>query len=92
MKLICTISILLLFSCGGPGVDDEVQLRLTSEQRREIDTLVANQVQVLRSVFDSACTADFSALVEAATDSIVQRRLEEEARLRSRIPLQNSSR
>ena len=90
MKLLGIVSILLLFACGG-GEDEKINLRLTSDERREIDTLVANQVKELRPLFDSICVADFAKMVEAATDSIVQRRLEEEARLRSRIPLQNQA-
>lgn len=90
MKLIGIVSILLLFSFGC-GTDEKVKLRLTSDERREIDTLVANQVKVLRPLFDSTCVANFDELVEAATDSIIQQRLEEETRLRARIPLQNQA-
>jgi hypothetical protein len=91
MKLFVVVSILLLlFACGGGG-NEEVNLRLTSDQRRAVDTLVANQVKKLRPFYDSTCVANFDEMVEAATDSIVQRRLEEEARLRARIPLQNQA-
>lgn len=91
MKLTFSITILLLFfSCEG-GANEDVNLRLTSDDRREIDTLVANQVQKLRPIYDSTCNAEFEKMVDAATDSIVQRRLEEEVRLRARIPLDNQA-
>lgn len=81
----------MLFFLLACGSDEKIKLRLTSDERREIDTLVANQVKELRPMFDSICIADFDELVEAATDSIVQQRLEEETRLRARIPLQNQA-
>lgn len=87
--LIFLFSIAICLSACGNGGDKEVNLRLTSKERREIDTLVAREVRMMRPLMDSICTANFNELVAAATDSIVQRRLEEELRLRARIPLEN---
>lgn len=83
------ILLLLVFSllpaCGGG--EEKVDYRLTSKERRKVDTLVAAEVRVLRPLMDSLCDANFAEMVDAATDSIVQLRLEEELRLRNRIPL-----
>ncbi len=80
----------LAFACD-TAEEEDVSLRLTQRERREIDTLVSNEVRILRPYYDSICNADFEKNVAATTDSIVQRRLEDELRLRSRIPLEKSS-
>ncbi|MEM9837166.1 MAG: hypothetical protein AAF828_11725 [Bacteroidota bacterium] len=80
------ITLFLLASCGDADSKD-ITLRLTSQERRQIDTLVTRQVKAIRPYYDSICAADFDQMVAAAMDSILQRRLEEEARLKSRIPL-----
>ncbi|MGB3546742.1 MAG: hypothetical protein WBA17_07195 [Saprospiraceae bacterium] len=76
--------VLTLAACDGR--EEKVTIRLTNEQRRRIDTLAAGQIKDLRLRMDSLCVADFEESVTLVTDSIVQERLEEEARLRARIP------
>ncbi|MEM8582743.1 MAG: hypothetical protein AAGF87_00670 [Bacteroidota bacterium] len=43
----------------------------------------------MRDLLDSLCAAEQDSAVLAATDSIVQERLEEEARLKARRPLES---
>ncbi len=78
-------------SCAGSPLEDDVSLRLTQKERRIIDTLVSQEVQILRPYYDSLCNANFEQAVATITDSIVQRRLEDELRLRSRIPLRKNA-
>jgi hypothetical protein len=65
---------------------DEVRVRLTLKERELVDELVGTHMDSLRPILDSMCVSTTADRVAVATDSIVQRRLEEEARLRSRIP------
>lgn len=82
------VALFVLFATGCDNEQkDDVNLRLTSKEKREIDTLVSNEVKILRPYYDSLCQTTFEKNVAAATDSIVQRRLEDELRLRARIPL-----
>lgn len=64
----------------------EVRVRLTLRERERVDKLVTAHMDSMRPLLDSSCTANKSNLVAFYTDSIVQRRLEEETRLRARIP------
>ena len=66
--------------------EEKVNIRLTMAERSALDTRVVDHMDSLRIVLDSICTVKRADRIAAATDSIVQRRLEEEARLRSRIP------
>lgn len=88
----CLMSIVLLFtsSCS-TDFEEDISLRLTQRERREIDTLVSKEVKILRPYYDSLCRVNFEKEVAIATDSIVQRRLEDELRLRARIPLEKNS-
>ncbi len=77
----------LLFFCFACSPEqDELNVRLTLEDREEIDRRVTVYMDSLRPLFDSLCTASMTDRIAIATDSIVQRRLEEEVRLRARIP------
>ncbi|MBC6996314.1 hypothetical protein QWY85_19865 [Neolewinella lacunae] len=77
----------LLFLCFACSPEqDELNVRLTLEDREEIDRRVTAYMDSLRPLLDSLCTASMTDRIAIATDSIVQRRLEEEARLRARIP------
>lgn len=80
----------LVFLLAACGPDEPVNYRLTSKERQRVDTLVAREVKVLRPYMDSLCEVNFAEAVARATDSIVQLRLEEEARLRSRIPIKRN--
>lgn len=85
-KTITLLLILLFVSACGNG-DEKVTYRLTSKERRLVDTLVTAEVKLMRPRMDSICNLNFEKMVAAATDSIVQERLEDELRLRNRIPL-----
>lgn len=86
-QLVVALVLLLLWACSGE--EEKVNYRLTSQERREVDTLVVKQVEELRSYMDSVCAAEFDERITRITDSLVQERLEDELRLRSRIPLRN---
>lgn len=83
-------TVLLLLLCFGLAAcsteRDEVRVRLTLKERERVDMLVSSYMDSIRPVLDSLCSVTSLDRVAIATDSIVQRRLEEEARLRSRIP------
>lgn len=76
--------LLTLTACTADS--EEVNIRLTMNEREQLDKLVVSHMDSLRPVLDSLCKATFEDRVAVATDSIVQRLLEEEARLRARIP------
>lgn len=79
------LPVLLLTACGATE-EDLVNIRLTMDERERIDKMVTAHMDSIRPILDSLCQATFADRVAIATDSIVQRRLEEEARLRARIP------
>lgn len=85
LPLLLTLLLINLASCSSDS-DENVNIRLTMDERERIDDLVGIQMDSIRPLYDSICKADFADRVAVATDSIVQRRLEEEARLRARIP------
>lgn len=85
MRSLLFLTLLLLTACGSSG-DEPVNIRLTMDEREQIDDLVKVHMDSVRTLVDSVCTATFDDRVAVATDSILQRRLEEEARLRARIP------
>jgi len=76
--------LLTLTACTADS--EEVNIRLTMDERERLDNLVVAHMDSLRPILDSLCAATFEDRVAVATDSIVQRLLEEEARLRARIP------
>lgn len=84
-RLTVFLAFLFLFSACKPE-RDEVRVRLTLRERERMDEMVKARMDSLHPLLDSLCAATTTSRVAAATDSIVQRRLEEEARLRSRIP------
>lgn len=87
------LSILLTLGFAACTADSEpVRYRLTSKERQRVDSLVAQEVRRLRPLNDSLCEAAFAERVSDATDSIVQERLEQELRLRARIPLNRTER
>lgn len=73
-----------LLACSQDAED--VNIRLTMDERERLDQLIVAHMDSLRPVLDSLCEASFEDRIAIATDSIVQRLLEEEARLRARIP------
>lgn len=74
----------LLAACS-PDQED-VNIRLTMAERERLDKMVAAEMDSIRPLLQAACAESFDERVLAATDSIVQRQLEDEARLRARIP------
>ncbi len=80
-------SLLLFLLCLSCSVEqEEVNLRLTMAERDIVDSRVTVYMDSIRRVLDTLCTNTYEDQVAITTDSIVQRRLEEEARLRARIP------
>ena len=51
--------------------------RIIAENRSLIDSLANQQIKALRIELDSICDLEFEARVEAASDSIMQVRIEE---------------
>jgi hypothetical protein len=84
MRSLIFIILLALTACGAD--EDPINIRLTMDEREQIDELVKIHMDSTRRLVDSVCQATFADRVAVATDSILQRRLEEEARLRARIP------
>jgi hypothetical protein len=76
--------VLALSACGGEGED--VNIRLTMDERERVDDLTVAHMDSLRPLRKAECAENFEDRVAVATDSIVQRLLEEEVRLRARIP------
>lgn len=72
----------LFFSCGE---EDAIRIQLTPDQRDESQAIAGARLDSLRPLLDSICEATQEARIVVATDSIVQRRLEEELRLRTRL-------
>ncbi len=71
-----------LFGCHG---DESVRIQLTPDQRDAYREIASARIDSLRPLLDSLCQLNFEDRVAVATDSIVQRRLEEETRLRTRL-------
>ncbi|MEL7159392.1 MAG: hypothetical protein AAFN92_01430 [Bacteroidota bacterium] len=81
--------VLLLLFCltvGCASDSEERNIRLTLDERERLDELVTTHMDSLRPLYSRRCAESFDDRVAVAVDSIVQRRLEEEARLRARIP------
>ena len=77
--------LLLLTTCYYDN-GENISIRLTMDGRERNDDIVGQDMGSIRTLYDSICKTDFAGRVAVVTDSIVQRRLEEEARLRARIP------
>ncbi|MEL7220176.1 MAG: hypothetical protein AAGJ93_02590 [Bacteroidota bacterium] len=73
----------VLSACGEQKTD--VSLRLTHAEKVRIDSIYTHRLDSLRPVWDSLCEARHDVVLKAAIDSIVEERLEEEARLRARF-------
>ena len=81
--ILLLLAVLLWGACNSK--DTEVNLRLTPNERTRIDTIYTVRLDSLRPIWDSLCEMNYPQMVEEAVDSIVQQRLEEETRLRSRL-------
>ncbi|NRB47837.1 MAG: hypothetical protein HRU41_09215 [Saprospiraceae bacterium] len=75
---------LSLSACGGKK-SGAAKVRLSSNERALMDSLYIKQIEQLRPMWDSLCTANFETSVAQAVDSLITTRLEEEVRLRARI-------
>ncbi|RLD22153.1 MAG: hypothetical protein DRI69_02070 [Bacteroidetes bacterium] len=71
MKHIACIGILTLLMLGSCG---KRTIRLDRTLRRAIDTTAAKQMVILRPILDSLCEERYDSLVQAAVDSIMERR------------------
>jgi hypothetical protein len=69
-----------LQSCVEPPPD-----RLSSRQRTQVDTIFSKIVSDLRAETDSLCEVMMETQLQAAVDSIVQVRREEEMKIRRRL-------
>ena len=81
-RLSILLPLLLLISCGE---EEAIRIQLTPDQREEFQAIAAARIDTMRPIMDSLCTATTEARIAAATDSIIQVRLEEEIRLRTRL-------
>ena len=77
--------------CWSCSADTEggVDIRITGKESKIIDSIMQVESPLMRDLLDSLCAAEQDSAVLAATDSIVQERLEEEARLKARRPLES---
>lgn len=73
---------LLFATCAD---EEAVRVQLTPDQRDEFRAIAVARIDSLRPILDSICDATREERIAAATDSIVQVRLEEELRLRARL-------
>lgn len=81
-RFILIFTIALLCACD----QEEPQLRLTSSERVQVDTLFTREVKTLRPILDSLCEVMQGERLPKAVDSLLEVRREEERRLRARIP------
>jgi hypothetical protein len=77
--------IALLPLLGATSCQEDENIRLTSRERIQVDTLSSKQIDSLRPYMDSICATSYQGLVKQALDSLLQVRREEEAKLRARI-------
>ena len=88
-RIVVTLLIGTCLLAGSAACDREpasVNIRLTMEERDELDSRIIAHMDSLRPVLDTFCDNTRDDRVAAAVDSIVQERLEEEARMRARLP------
>ena len=71
-------------ACGGET--ENVNIRLTMDERDELDQRIIAHMDSLRPALDTVCQQTRDDRIAVAVDSIVQVRLEEEARMRARLP------
>ena len=74
----------LLFAACGVG-EENVNVRLTLPERERLDKMVLAHMDSLRPLLEAECARTTPDRIALTTDSIVQRALEQEARLRARI-------
>ena len=77
---------LLMFLSGCAPDTEEVNVRLTMQEREQLDEMVTSHMDSIRPILEANCEDTFQDMLAITTHSIEQRRLEEEARLRARIP------
>ena len=72
-----------LVSCG--DTKENVNLRLTHAENKEIEAIYTGRLDSLRPLWDSLCKTNHDGMVAHALDSIIKERLAEEAILRNRL-------
>lgn len=76
----------ILLAVGLAGCEEpETNVRLTSRERIQIDTIATRQIDSLRYVMDSVCITDYPGIMRRALDSLLKLRRAEEEILRARI-------
>ena len=84
MRTLLLLVLTTLTACADDS--EQVNIRLTMAEREMVDKKIRNHMDSIRPILEADCDKHFDDRVALATDSIVQRLLEEEARLRARIP------
>ena len=88
MKYLCSCFVAIILCCFITACSNQktgVSLRLTHAERVLIDSIYTSRLDSLRQAWDSLCEAGYDSALKIALDSIVSERIEEEARLRSRL-------
>ncbi|NUO02106.1 MAG: hypothetical protein HUU01_15990 [Saprospiraceae bacterium] len=85
MKILIVL-ILLVVTLGSGCTEREI--RLSANDRQIVDTIYLRRLDSLRPIWDTLCVTNRQKMLDAAVDSLVRTRLEEEARLRARIKQQ----
>ncbi|MCG8326739.1 MAG: hypothetical protein MI974_03585 [Chitinophagales bacterium] len=81
--------LIILLGIWSSSCEQEIaSIRLTSRERIHIDTIAKRKIDSLILVMDSACLSKYWTMRDAALDSILKVRKEEELKIRSRIPKQ----
>ncbi|MEM6877432.1 MAG: hypothetical protein AAF544_02650 [Bacteroidota bacterium] len=88
LVLLILVTCCFCWSCSA-DTEGGVDLRITGKESKIIDSIMQAESPIMREYLDSLCDAEMEGSIAAATDSIVQERLEEEARLRARRPLED---
>lgn len=87
-SLLNTLLIALLLLASLAACSESPPLRLTAKQREVVDSMYVDSVKVLNEVMEERCSARFARELPGLIDSIIEVRLEEEARLREKYSRQ----
>lgn len=83
-----TLLILLLLAMGLAACSEPPPLRLTAKQREVVDSMYVDSVKLLNDEMDRLCSIRFVQELPLLVDSLIEVRLEEEARLRKKYSRQ----
>lgn len=82
--LFLTIGLSFLLAACGSDDSDNKQFKLSYRERVIVDSIVNAATKTLGPKMDSICKAQEQMMIQHLTDSIVQRRKQEEIKLRNR--------